>query len=82
MNGQLLFNSQSLAQKIGRSPWYVWAMKRAGFRFSHGTRCDLETALAWLAENPDFRAHHLVKRRPAVGSSASTTATTGATRSS
>src|SRR5262245_48963371 len=50
-----LLNGTQLALAIGRSTAYVWAMKRAGFRFSHGNRTLLKPALLWLRLNPAFR---------------------------
>lgn len=45
-----------LAAALDRHPTYVYAMKRAGYVFSHGNRTLLSHALSWLAKNPSFRS--------------------------
>lgn len=50
-----LLNSKKLAKFLMRAPSYVSAMKRAGFRMTHGMRTDPQAALDWLKDNPGFR---------------------------
>ena len=51
-----LYNSQDLAKALNRSRTYVHAMKANGFKFSHGMRTTVESAVVWLAEHPEFRS--------------------------
>lgn len=53
-----LYNGIQLASALGKSPTYVTAMKHAGYEFTHGTMTTLESAHAWLAAFPQFRACH------------------------
>ena len=53
-----LYNGTQLATALGKSTPYITAMKRAGYRFTHGTMTTLESAHEWLAAFPQFRAHH------------------------
>ena len=56
-----LHNGVQLAKALGKSVVYVTAMKRAGYRFTHGTMTTLESAHEWLATFPQFRASHYLK---------------------
>ena len=55
MDIEIPVNATQLAQKIGRSPYYIAAMKSAGYEFTHGTRTLVTDALRWLADHRDFR---------------------------
>lgn len=50
-----LYNSSRLAKRLGFSLWKLAMMKRSGFVMSHGMQSTEDAAIAWLAENPDFR---------------------------
>jgi len=50
-----LLNGKQLATVMNRDPWYVCAMKAAGYAFPYPGRTTLSHALNWLSENPDFR---------------------------
>ena len=52
----ILLNCNQLAKELDRHATYVYAMKRAGYKFSHGNRTMLAHALDWLQANPDFRS--------------------------
>ena len=49
-------NTAQLAKALGRSPWFVTAMKAAGFRFRFCMTTFLSDALDWLEAHPDFRS--------------------------
>lgn len=51
----ILLNCNQLAEELGRHATYVYAMKRAGYKFSHGNRTMAIHALDWLQANPEFR---------------------------
>lgn len=56
-----LYNAKQLAGKLGKSQAFVTAMRRAGYRFSHGSLSTLESAHEWLAAFPQFRSSHYLK---------------------
>jgi len=49
-------NASKLAQKLGRSRWYVTAMKKCGYQFRYATLTTLSHALEWLEQHPEFRS--------------------------
>lgn len=51
---QRVVGAGELARRLNRSRSYVWAMKRAGFKFTHGRRTTVDAALLWLEWNRDF----------------------------
>lgn len=66
-------NAKDLGHQLNRSKGYIFAMKAAGYVFSHGNRTLPSHALAWLADHPGFRcteyhrgteAHHKHLPRP------------------
>lgn len=56
MRDEIPVNVKTLAARIGRTPFYVHAMKAGGYAFSHGNRTLAKHALKWLRENPSFRS--------------------------
>ena len=44
-----------MSKALGRSEFYVYAMKKAGYVMQYGTQTTLDHALAWLEANPGFR---------------------------
>ena len=56
MTDEIPVDNKTLAQRIGRSPYYVAAMKSAGYEFTHGTRTMVRDALGWLKKHRDFRS--------------------------
>ncbi len=61
-----LLNVQSLAKALGRSQFYVCAMKKAGYVMQYGTQTTLDHALAWLEANPDFRTTRAYRKEVAA----------------
>ncbi len=57
-----LLNVQALAKALGRSEFYVYAMKKAGYGMQYGTRTTLDHALAWLEANPGFRTTRVYRK--------------------
>jgi hypothetical protein len=53
-----LLNCSRLAHALDVWPGYVTAMRKAGYVFTAAHRTTLQSALAWLAEHPHFRAEH------------------------
>lgn len=51
-----LYRNGELARAMGVSRTFIFAMKRAGYTFTHGLQTTLESALAWRAAFPHFRA--------------------------
>lgn len=51
-----LLNCKELGEELNRHATYVYAMKRAGFKFNYGNRTTLENALNWLKAHPEFRS--------------------------
>ena len=51
-------SAKELAMKLKRSVWYVYAMRRQGFRMIGG-RTTVEAAMIWLERNP-----HPHQRKP------------------
>ena len=49
-------NASQLAKALGKSRWYVSAMKLCGYRFKYGMTTTKSHALAWLEANPGFRS--------------------------
>lgn len=49
-----LLCAKELADRIKRTPRYIYAMKRDGFAMPGGL-ATVRQALAWMAANPDFR---------------------------
>jgi hypothetical protein len=49
---------KDLCRKLDRGRSYVWAMRKAGYKFTHGKRTTLASALLWLKENPYFCSNH------------------------
>jgi hypothetical protein len=49
-----LYNGKELANAMGVSPYYVSAMKRAGYRFKYSHQTTLEHAMEWREQNPEF----------------------------
>lgn len=58
-----LLNCSELAKEMRVSPWFVTAMIRAGYKLTHGTQTTYDSALAWRAAFPEFRAHHYMRAR-------------------
>jgi len=56
-----LLNGRDLAKAIGRSPFYVCAMKKAGYVMLYGSKTTQVHALEWLAAHPDFRTTEYAK---------------------
>lgn len=54
-----LLSMKELADALGRSRKYIWAMTQKGF-IMPGRRATLSYALAWLARNPSpfEKIHH------------------------
>jgi len=50
-----LLNCGQLAEAMGRNPYYVTAMKSAGYRMPYPGRTTFSHALRWLGEHPDFK---------------------------
>lgn len=46
---------KELAAGLNRSAWYVYGMRKAGFRMPGGT-ASIEEAREWLRHHPHFRA--------------------------
>ena len=63
---ETLLNCGQLAEAMGRNPYYVTAMKSAGYQMPYPGRTTLSHALAWLAAHLDFKttgyAMHLTPR--------------------
>ena len=57
-----LLNRSELAVALGRSPGYVSAMVKSGMQMPCG-RISLKSALAWMADHPDFRMADAYPRR-------------------
>lgn len=53
-----LLDCQGLANKLGKSRFYVTAMKRAGYEFEliAPNLTTIDHAKQWLKDHPDFRA--------------------------
>jgi len=51
----VLLKKGELAAAMGREATYVSGMIRAGYKMLYGTQTTLKHALAWRAENPNFR---------------------------
>jgi len=49
-------NASQLAQKLGRSRWYVSAMKKCGYKFRYATLTTVAHALDWLEQHSEFRS--------------------------
>lgn len=49
-------NASKLALALGRSRWYISAMKAGGYQFRYGTLTTVAHALAWLEQHPEFRS--------------------------
>lgn len=49
-----LYNGTELADALGFCTTKVQAMKKMGFKFSHGRQTTAAEALTWLREHPDF----------------------------
>jgi hypothetical protein len=58
-----LLNIEGLAKALGRSQFYVSAMKKAGYVMQYGTRTTRDHALAWLEANPGFRSSRAYRRK-------------------
>lgn len=52
---EIPLNAEQLGKAIGRSGWYVAAMKEAGYEMAYGTKDFPKNALKWLSQNRDFR---------------------------
>jgi hypothetical protein len=61
-----LLNVQELAEELGRSAFYVSAMKKAGYIMQYGTKTTRDHALAWLEANPGFRSSRAYRRKVAA----------------
>jgi len=64
-----LLGTTALARAMGKSAYYVCAMKAAGYVFEYGTETTLAHALSWRRAHPDFRSssyrhRHLRQRAP------------------
>lgn len=57
-----LLNGARLAERLGRAPAYVTAMRRAGYKFPYPGRTTLAHALAWLRACPEFVASHYLSK--------------------
>jgi hypothetical protein len=53
---QSLLNVTQLADKMGKSPAYVTAMKAAGYVFEYGNQTTFRHALRWRKKHPGFRS--------------------------
>jgi predicted DNA-binding transcriptional regulator AlpA len=51
-----LLDIKQLAQAMGRSRGYIYAMMASGFRMSHGSVSTQSSARQWLKDHPDFRS--------------------------
>lgn len=60
-----LLDAGALADAIGRSVWYVYAMKRSGYAMQYGTRTTREHALAWLEAHKGFRTSKVYRKATA-----------------
>lgn len=49
-----LYNGTQLALAMGVHRNYISAMKRAGYKFTHGFQTTLDSAMNWRATHPDF----------------------------
>lgn len=56
MSEEIPVNVKTLAARIGRTPFYVHAMKAGGYTFTHGNRTTVSHALTWIRKNPLFRS--------------------------
>lgn len=56
-----LMTVKELAAAMKRSPWYVYAMRRAGFPMPGGT-ATVQEARDWLAARPGFSAKSALSR--------------------
>lgn len=54
-----------LAEKLGRTRQYVYAMMAAGYQMEFGLTTTIEHAEAWLREHPGFRTCTYFKKRKA-----------------
>ena len=61
-----LLNVQELAEELGRSAFYVCAMKKAGYVMQYGTKTTRDHALAWLEANTGFRSSRAYRRKVAA----------------
>jgi len=57
-----LLNARELAEELGRSAFYVSAMKKAGYVMQYGTKTTHDHALAWLEANTGFRSSWAYRR--------------------
>ena len=58
-----LYNALELAAELGRSEFYIYAMKKSGYAMLYGTQTTRRHALDWLAAHPDFRTTGAYKRK-------------------
>ena len=49
-----LLNCKQLATAMRVSPYFITAMRSAGYEFAYGHQTTLSHALNWRAEHPDF----------------------------
>lgn len=50
-----LLNCSVLAERMGKKPGYVSAMKAAGYKFEFGNQTTLRHALRWRRQHKQFR---------------------------
>lgn len=58
----MLCNRKQLAFILGRSPWYVTAMRAGGYVFKFGTLTTVAHTLAWMKKHPEFRSQSYKNR--------------------
>lgn len=57
----VVYNMTQLAKQVHYGYTYIFAAKKAGFQFSHGSRTTEKAWWDWLKANPDFRASDFLK---------------------